>query len=416
MTATTIPVAQSNAAEQQRIANGGHQKPPLPDTHYLDNRIFTDEGIFRQEQSDIFQKVWMFVCHESEIPNPGDFRTTKVAGKPIVIVRGEDGAIRTFFNVCRHRGAEVVREESGNARSLRCFYHQWNYGLDGALCSVTKPAGYEAVKFDKGQFGLVPIRTESLVGLLFVCLDPEAQPLSDFLGEIAEPFLKPLGTVPLKVFHFHKTVLNTNWKLWQDNNSERYHAFVHWMNVKTLPWVMGKTSNMRLRICKNGHSGYWSDGSEVVDYGKAGYPGIADSPLPGLKVSEMRVVNIFPDLLIMIRSNVVRFDRLVPLSAGRTLLECRGIGVLDDSEELHAVRLQHHNLLWGPAGRNFPEDVLAAESQWRAMEADAVRYSVLAREENLNPTDDANLRAYYAEWGRRMGLMPSAPFDSPLRP
>jgi len=100
------------------MPRNGHDKPDLPGTHYLDNRIFTDAEIFRQEQSDIFQKVWMFVCHESEVANPGDFRTTRVAGKPIVIVRGQDGVIRTFFNVCRHRGAEVVREEAGNARSF----------------------------------------------------------------------------------------------------------------------------------------------------------------------------------------------------------------------------------------------------------------------------------------------------------
>ena len=83
----------------------GDQRPALPDTHYLDNRIFTDDEIFAQEQKDIFQKVWMFVCHESELAGPGSYRTTSVAGKPIVVVRGADGKIRAFYNVCRHRAA-----------------------------------------------------------------------------------------------------------------------------------------------------------------------------------------------------------------------------------------------------------------------------------------------------------------------
>lgn len=105
------------------MQNPGHLPPALPPTHYLDNRIFTDPSIFREEQERLFSKVWQFVCHESELPNSGDFRTTQVAGKPLIVVRDESGSIRAFFNVCRHRAAEVVRSESGNARSFTCFYH-----------------------------------------------------------------------------------------------------------------------------------------------------------------------------------------------------------------------------------------------------------------------------------------------------
>lgn len=410
----TIPALNgAEAGESQQRRNDGHQRPTLPDTHYLDNRIFTDENIFLREQRDIFEKVWLFVCHESEVANPGDFRTTQVAGKPIVVVRGKDGVVRTFFNVCRHRAAEVVREESGNARSFTCFYHHWNYDLNGDLNAVAKPAGYEAVKLDKQELGLVAVRTEIFVGLVFVCLDPDAEPLADFLGEIAEGFAESLGTQPLEVFHFHKAIVETNWKLWQDNNSERYHGFLHWINVRTEPWVRGAVSPMKLRIRRNGHSGYWSPGTAFVDYDKAGHSGeLADWPLPGLQKNEKRVINIFPDLMVNLRSSVVRLDRMVPLSPGRTLVEWRGLGVKGDSAEQRATRLQHHNLLWGPAGRNLPEDLLAVTSQWRAMQSGVVRYCVLAREENLNPTDDANLRAYYAEWGRRMGCAPSAPFGS----
>jgi phenylpropionate dioxygenase-like ring-hydroxylating dioxygenase large terminal subunit len=387
----------------------GHLEPQLPTTHYLDNRIFTDADIFRDEQQRIFARAWQFVGHESEVEKPGDFRLAKVAGKPVLLVRGEDGAVRAFYNICRHRSAEVVREESGSARSFTCFYHHWNYGLDGSLRAVSKPAGYEAVKLDHKALGLVPVRCEILAGLIFVCLDEGAVPLREFLGEIAAGFLEPLGTVPMEVFHFHKAVLRTNWKLWQDNNSERYHSMLHASNRTTLPWVLGQTSPMKLRIFPNGHSGYWSDtGEATVDYGRGGYSGIGGGPLPGMRENEMRVVNLFPDLMINIRSNVVRLDRMVPLEPGLTLVEWRGLGVKGDSDAMRAVRVRHHNLFWGPAGRNLPEDVLAVESQFRAMQAGEVRFSILAREEDLNPTDDANLRAYYQEWGRRMGRRASA--------
>ena len=101
----------------------GYEPPELPETHYLDNRIFTDETIFAQEQKDIYEQVWLFICHESELAAPGDFRTASVAGKPVVLVRGADGVIRAFYNVCRHRAAPVVREVSGNASEFQCFYH-----------------------------------------------------------------------------------------------------------------------------------------------------------------------------------------------------------------------------------------------------------------------------------------------------
>lgn len=388
----------------------GHQPPSLPSTHFLDNRIFTDEQIFAEEQERILGKTWQFVCHESEVPTAGSFRCTSVAAKPVIVVRGEDGQIRGFYNACRHRGAEVVREESGCATSFTCFYHHWNYGLDGSLKAVSKPAGYERVGLDKSTLGLVPVRTEVFAGMVFMNLDEDCEPLADFLGEIVEGFVKPLSTVKLEVINFNKTVVACNWKLWQDNNSERYHSMLHAINRKTQPWVLGRTSPMKLRIHPRGHSGYWSDGLATVAYDRGGYDQITGGTLPGLQDNEMRVMNLFPDLMINIRSNVVRLDRMVPLDAGHTLIEWRGLGVAGDSEELREIRMRHHNTFWGPAGRNLPEDLIAVESQYRAMRSDVVRYSILAREEDLNPTDDANLRAYYAEWGRLMGRDAAFPY------
>ena len=148
--------------------------------------------------------------------------------------------VRGFYNVCRHRAAQVVRKEHGTARSFTCIYHHWNYGLDGRLRAISKPAGYEAVKLDASCLGLVSVRVELLAGLLFVCLDPHAESLKEYLGETCAAFLEPLGTVPLEVFHFHKAFVKTNWKLWQDNNTERYHGLLHAANRKTQAWVQGK--------------------------------------------------------------------------------------------------------------------------------------------------------------------------------
>jgi len=390
----------------------GYEPPALPETHYLDNRIFTHATIFAQEQKDIYEQVWLFVCHESELAVPGDFRTASVAGKPIVLVRGSDGTVRAFYNVCRHRAAPVVREESGNASEFQCFYHLWTYGLDGACTGITKPGGYDAVQLDRSKLGLIPVRCNSIAGLVFVCLSPDTEPLEDYIGPIIESVREPLGAAPLKVFHYNKAELNANWKLWQDNNSERYHSLLHFINRKTQPWVIAKTSPMQLRLFDNGHSGYWSDSDATVTYEAGGYKGASVGTLPGMRDNEMRVINIFPDLMINIRANVVRLDRMVPIEPGKTLVEWRGIGLTDLPEEVEKDRLRHHNMFWGPAGRNLGEDVIAVEAQWASMTTDVVRYSILAREEDLNPTDDANVRAYYQEWGRRMGRPPHSPLNS----
>ena len=386
----------------------GHDKPKLPETHYLDNRIFTEEGIFQEEQEKIFAKVWQFACHESEVEKSGDFRCVRIAGKSCCSFAAPMASFAAFTTSAVIARQRWCGRNSGNAHIFTCFYHHWTYGLKGELRGVAKPAGYDAVKLDKTELGLVPVRCESIAGLIFVCLDDQAELLRDFLGEIVTGFLEPLGTVPMEVFHFHKAVLKTNWKLWQDNNSERYHSMLHVANRKTLPWVLGNTSPMKLRIEAKGHSGYWADGGEaVVDYAKGGYSTGAEGTLPSMRPDEMRVINLFPDVMINIRSNVVRLDRMVPLGPDRTLVEWRGLGVKGDDDKMRAIRIRQHNLFWGPTGRNLPEDILAVESQTRAMAADEVRYSIIAREEDLNPTDDANIRSYYQEWRRRMGKSPA---------
>ena len=132
--------------------------------------------------------------------------------------------------------------------------------------------------------------------------------------------------------------------------------------------------------------------------------------LPGMQENEMRVINLFPDVMVNIRSNVVRIDRMVPVAPGRTIVEWRGLGQATDNADLIAEQLRHHNMYWGPTGRNLGEDTIAVEEQWRALNSGIMRYSIIAREEELNPTDDANVRAYYQEWGRRMGYPANAPF------
>src|ERR1043166_197352 len=115
-----------------RPTQGHWDGPPrLPTTHYLDNRIYADPAVFEEEQKRIFAGGWKLLCHESELPGSGDYRVFKVAGRSVVTIRGDDGLVRSFYNACAHRGAELVRDIRGNLKNFRCFYHLWAYDLKG---------------------------------------------------------------------------------------------------------------------------------------------------------------------------------------------------------------------------------------------------------------------------------------------
>lgn len=177
--------------------------PRLPSTHYLDSRIYADPGIFEEEQRKIFASCWRLICHISELPAVGDYRTIEVAGTPIVVLRGRDGAVRSFYNVCSHRGAQIVRNVRGNvADGMECLYHLWTYDLEGACTGITRPEGYERCGLRREDLGLRPVRTEVVCGLVFVTLNDDAPPVEEFLGG-ALAHLKEHLSDDLEVFHYH---------------------------------------------------------------------------------------------------------------------------------------------------------------------------------------------------------------------
>ena len=389
----------------ERLTGGA---PNLPQTHYIDNRIYTDPGIFEEERDRIFGRVWNFVCHESEVRNPGDFRVVNVAGFPILLSRDEKGVLRAFYNICRHRAAPVVRQECGNAQAFQCFYHLWTYGLDGSLQGVARPEGYEGTGFLKEDFPLLPVRLDTAMGFVFVCLNDETEPLSEYLGEMVGELEEPLITEELEVFHYSQAILKTNWKLWNDNNSESYHNLLHVLNRRTGA-LNAETLARKWSYYPNGHNMQGQNG-QFADYVAGNRDTRNDYRFPGIGVNQGMNANFFPDLLVLFRTDSLRLDRVVPLEPGRTLVEWRGLGLKSDTEEVRELRIRHHNQYWGPAGRNLPEDIMATETQWENMNSGAVRYSIFAREEDFQAHDDENMRRYYQQWGKLMDRSPAHPF------
>ena len=187
----------------------------LPSTAYL------DPAVLEREKDRIFARTWQLVAHMNELARVGDFKPATILDEPILLTHAQDGKLRGFYNVCRHRAALVVTTR-GNRRSLQCGYHGWVYGLDGRLQTAREMDGTE--NFDKTDFGLVPIRVETLGPFVFANLDPNAAPLADWIGAIpSEIATAGYDMSSMRRIERRDYEIACNWKVYVDNYLEGYH-------------------------------------------------------------------------------------------------------------------------------------------------------------------------------------------------
>jgi stachydrine N-demethylase len=185
----------------------------------LPRALYVDPGVFQIDMERIWYKEWLFSVPACEIPKRGNYVVHNVGDYSALIVRGEDGSIRAFHNSCRHRGSVLCRTAKGSRPKIVCPYHQWTYGLDGALVWA-RDMGPD---FDSKQHGLKPIHCREVAGLVYICLAETPPPFNGFAAEAAR-YLAPHNLVNSKVA-FESTVIEKgNWKLVWENNRECYHC------------------------------------------------------------------------------------------------------------------------------------------------------------------------------------------------
>ena len=184
---------------------------------------YTSEAIFARERERIFRRAWQFVGLIEQIGRPGDFLTATIGEVPIVLTRAEDGTLRAFANVCRHRGSHLVHEECGHRNTLQCGYHAWTYNLDGTLRAA--PGMRDEQDFDPAAFSLVSLPVETWGPFIFVNPDRQAQPFAAVLGTL--PALTDASGVRLGALRrrVRRTYdIAANWKVVLDNYLECYHC------------------------------------------------------------------------------------------------------------------------------------------------------------------------------------------------
>ena len=218
--------------------------PALPD---LPSARYFDPDFHKLEMEHVFGKTWLYAAHVSELPDKGSYKLFEQMGLSVIVSRGEDGTIRAFRNVCRHRGAALVTEPSGKARRFVCPYHAWGYASDGELKSV--PEAHNFACLDKAEKPLLQVRCEEWRGFIFINQDDAAEPLADFL----KPYAEQVATFPLEEMSVKRvlaTELDCNWKTAYDNFLEIYHVgTVHAATIA--PFLDSKS--FVVRPLANGH-------------------------------------------------------------------------------------------------------------------------------------------------------------------
>ncbi|MDA0219759.1 MAG: aromatic ring-hydroxylating dioxygenase subunit alpha [Proteobacteria bacterium] len=288
-------------------------RKPLLEAETLPPECYTDEAFYKREVETIFLKAWNFIGRADRVPNAGDYFAFEFVGVPVVVVRGRDGVVRAFANSCRHRGAKVMQGE-GKCTVMSCPYHAWTYAIDdGRLIGAMEMD--ETAGFAKKDFGLVPLRLELWGGFMFLNFDPDAAPLSDWLGDLPEV----LAAYKLEEMVTTRRVeydLACNWKVYVENAMESYHV----------PTVHQQTLQKQKRdhnppIPTQGeYCGLFTrhTGSRALLPGAKGFPYIEN--LSGLANEGTYYVLINPSTMFGLTYDCMWWLELHPISAGRTKL------------------------------------------------------------------------------------------------
>ncbi|HWG05120.1 MAG TPA: aromatic ring-hydroxylating dioxygenase subunit alpha [Beijerinckiaceae bacterium] len=406
----------------------------------LDREVHVSEDVLRREMSHIFSKCWIYVGHGSELKKSGDFKTRRVAGRPVIFCRDQKGDVRLFFNTCRHRGAIVCTERDGNRRRFNCIYHGWIYNNDGSLARVPGEEAYTE-SFDKATLGLrSPVQIDNYRDFWFMCLDLAAPPLRDYLAGATEYIDLVIDQSPSGLMEIlpgtQEYDVAANWKLMVENSVDDYHlpsTHSTWLNFMANSGVkMEPPKEKNLVLPTKGYAIDLGNGHFTTDnVNFRGRPVAKWIPLYGepakAEIDEIRAelvrrlgeeratrvadtnrnLVIFPNLVINDGSSVT-VRTFFPNGVGKMQVTAWALGPVEESDSARARRLDAFLTFYGPGGFATPDDVEALEmvqqglANWQDDRWSEMSRGMGRQNEQLN-SDEHHLRTFWRRWDAMIG-------------
>ena len=405
----------------------------------LDREALVSDEVLRNEMSNVFAKCWIYVGHGSELKKPGDFHTRRVAGRPIIFVRDQNGQVHCHFNTCRHRAAIVCNDRSGNLRRFNCVYHGWIYGTNGDLQRVPGDEAYTPA-FDQKKLGLKgPARFEEYRDFWFMNLDPNAPPLKDYLAQATDYIDLIIDQSPSGKMEVlpgtQEYDVSANWKLMVENSVDDYHlpsTHSTWLNFMANSGVKVEPPKAKDQVLPtrgwavelgNGH--FTTDnvnfrGRPVAKwiplYGEAAKAEIDDiraelvQRLGDERATRVADTNrnlvIFPNLVINDGSSVT-IRTFYPEGPGKMHVTAWALGPVEENESARARRLDAFLTFYGPGGFATPDDVEALEmvqqglANWQDDRWSEMSRGMGREGEQLN-SDEHHLRIFWRKWNDLM--------------
>ncbi|SDH68139.1 p-cumate 2,3-dioxygenase alpha subunit [Alteribacillus persepolensis] len=393
--------------------------------------VFTNETILDEEMEKIFSTCWLYIGHESELPNKGDFRRRKVGGRNLIFTRSKDGEIRALYNTCPHRGAMVCRESKGNAKVFQCFYHAWTFSNKGELVGLPDKESFPDTFNCDGSKNLLQVkRLDSYRGFVFINFNDEAEPLEEYLGNAktyidlvadqSEEGMKIIGDP-------QEYSMRANWKLLSENSMDSYHGLpthkTYFEIVATRGGELSKDNFTGVGLdLGNGHGvveytapwgrpvakwmpAWGEDGRKEIEktykrlvekYGEERAHRISNNS---------RNMTIFPNLVIndIMGITVRTFN---PISPGYMEVSGYALAPVEESKDFNVRRMDNFLEFLGPGGFATPDDNEALELCQEGYENNyEVEWNDISKgmtKEQPASGDEEQMRGFWRQWNRLM--------------
>ena len=409
---------------------------PAAGVFKVNRNAFTSQEVLELERERIFDRAWLYLGHASELAKPNDFLTRSVAGRELIFNRNRKGEFQAFFNTCPHRGAQVVREPTGNAISFKCFYHGWAFNNNGKFATRSTPGTYPESFNCAGDVDLPKVpRLESHRGFFFVNYDVDAEPLADFLGDAIQilDIVSDHSPNGMEIVGgTHEYSIRANWKLLLENSYDGYHAaethetYFDYLMAELGPETLADIKTLqeinRAHTFPKGHAftearapwgrpvarsiPTWGEEGKAQEAAMVAELNERVGPELALRIADRdRNAGFFPNLVINdIMAITVR--TFYPVQPDLMLVRSWALAPVGEAPEARHRRLNNFLEFLGPGGFATPDDVEALECAQRGYaSAKFAPWNDISRgmlRDQPRADDESQMRTFWREWNRRI--------------